>query len=100
FLENVRLNVAVEDNGKSFFVLKIKVRPKIVADGLDDRSFDVTKRGQHLSAREVNELVNKEGVRLVDMRNHYEWEVGHFKDALLPDVENFRSALPAVEKML
>ncbi len=100
FLENIRLNVALEDNGKSFFVLKVKIRPKIVADGLNDHTFDVTKRGKHLSAIEVNEKVNKEGARFVDMRNHYEWEVGHFKDAILPDVENFRTALPVVEKML
>lgn len=100
FLENIRLNIALEDNGKSFFVLKVKIRPKIVADGLNDHTFDVTKRGKHLSAIEVNEKVNKEGARFVDMRNHYEWEVGHFKDAILPDVENFRTALPVVEKML
>src|SRR4051812_3422958 len=36
FLNNVRLNVAVDDNGKSFFKLKILIRKKIVADGLDD----------------------------------------------------------------
>lgn len=100
FLQHIRLNEALEDDGKSFFVLKVKVRPKIVADGLNDESFDVTKRGRHLSAREVNEKVNQEGARFVDMRNHYEWEVGHFKDAVLPDVENFRTALPVVEEML
>ena len=100
FLKNIRLNVALEDDGKSFFVLKIKVRPKIVADGLEDKTFDVTRRGRHLSAREVNRKIDLEGAQFVDMRNHYEWEVGHFKDALLPDVENFRAALPVVEEML
>ena len=100
FLRDIRLNVALEDDGKSFFVLKIKVRQKIVADGLNNSSFDVTQRGRHLSAREVNEMVNREGARFVDMRNHYEWEVGHFENALLPDVENFRTALPEVEKLL
>lgn len=100
FLKGIRLNVALEDDGKSFFVLKIKVRDKIVADGLHDETFDVTRRGKHLSASEVNALVNEEGARFVDMRNHYEWEVGHFENALMPDVENFRTALPFVEKML
>src|SRR5687767_2462293 len=33
FLNLVRLNTAVEDDGKSFYKLKIKLRPKIVADG-------------------------------------------------------------------
>ncbi len=100
FLQGIRLNVALEDDGKSFFVLKIKVRDKIVADGLHDETFDVTRRGKHLSASEVNAKVDEEGAWFVDMRNHYEWEVGHFEDALMPDVDNFRSALPYVEKML
>lgn len=100
FLQDIRFNVAIEDDGKSFFILKIKIRKKIVADGLNDETFDVTRRGKHLSAREVNEKVDKGGARFVDMRNHYEWEVGHFQEALLPDVENFRTALPVVEEML
>lgn len=48
FLNGVRLNFAVEDNGKSFFKLKIKNRPKILADGLNDDTFDAGKKGQHL----------------------------------------------------
>jgi len=100
WLEGTRLNLAVDDNGKSFYKLKIKVRPKIVADGLDDSSFDVTRRGRHLSAREVNELLEKEDALIVDMRNHYESEVGHFEGAICPDVETFREALPLVEGLL
>ncbi len=99
-LEDTRLNIAVEDSGKSFYKLKIKVRPKIVADGLDDSSFDVTRRGRHLSAQEVNSLLEKEDTLIVDMRNHYESEVGHFEGAICPDVETFREALPLVEDML
>ena len=99
-LDGVRLNIAIEDDGKSFFKLKIKVREKIVADGLDDASFDVTRRGQHLNARQFNELSQQEGTIIVDMRNHYESEVGHFENAICPDVETFREALPLVEDML
>src|SRR3954465_2029254 len=43
---NVPLKIAVEDDGKSFYKLTIKVRPKIVADGLDDNAFDVTNVGK------------------------------------------------------
>lgn len=100
FLEGCRLNIAIEDDGKSFFVLTIKVRKKIVADGLDDNSFDVTDRGTHLNAEAFNELTSQEGTVIVDMRNHYESEVGHFKEALCPDVETFREALPIVEELL
>lgn len=100
FLQGIRLNVAIDDDEKSFFKLNVKVRPKIVADGLDDSSFDVSNRGKHLSAEEVNKKLEQNQALIVDMRNHYEWEVGHFKDAILPDVETFREALPVVEKKL
>ncbi|MEZ4985599.1 MAG: rhodanese-related sulfurtransferase [Saprospiraceae bacterium] len=100
FLEGIRLNIAIDDDGKSFYKLKIKVREKIVADGLDDASFDVTKRGKHLNAHEVNELLAQEDTIVVDMRNHYESEVGHFAGAICPDVATFREALPLVEDML
>lgn len=100
FLNGIRLNIAVEDNGKSFFKLKILVRNKIVADGLDDKSFDVTNSGTHLNAPEFNQLADQSGTIIVDMRNHYESEVGHFKNAICPDVDTFRQSLPVVEKML
>ncbi len=100
FLKGIRLNIAIEDDGKSFYKLKIKVRPKIVADGLNDESFDVTKRGVPLSAEAYNQLTEQNDTIVVDMRNHYESEVGHFENAILPDVENFRDALPLVEDML
>jgi len=99
-LNGIRLNVAIEDDGKSFFKLKIKVRNKIVADGLDDETFDVTRRGRHLGPREFNELTDRPETIVVDMRNHYESEVGYFEKAIRPDVETFREALPIVEKLL
>ncbi|MBK8700975.1 MAG: rhodanese-related sulfurtransferase [Saprospiraceae bacterium] len=100
FLENCRLNTAIEDNGKSFFKLAIKVRDKIVADGLDDKSFDVTNCGKHVSAKEFNALAGDPQTVIVDMRNHYESEVGHFINAITPDVETFREELPYVENIL
>ncbi|PHN01322.1 oxygen-dependent tRNA uridine(34) hydroxylase TrhO [Flavilitoribacter nigricans] len=100
FLNGIRLNIAVDDDGKSFYKLTIKVRTKIVADGLDDESFDVTKRGKHLDAQSVNQLLDEDETIIVDMRNHYESEVGHFEGAICPDVETFREALPLVEDML
>jgi len=100
FLNGVRLNIAIEQDDKSFYMLKIKVRNKIVADGLNDETFDVTNKGQHLNADEFNELTEDPDTIIVDMRNHYESEVGHFENAICPDVETFREALPLVEKML
>lgn len=100
FLKNIRLNIAVEDDGKSFFTLAIKVRHKIVADGLTEEDFDVTQSGDHLSAVEFNQLTEKPGTVIVDMRNHYESEVGFFENAILPPMETFRDGLPMVAEML
>ena len=100
FLKDVRLNYAIEDDGHSFYLLKIKVREKIVADGLDDRVIDLADGGQHINAETYNALTDNEETVVVDMRNHYESEVGHFRDAICPDVETFRESLRKVETIL
>ena len=95
-LAGIPFKIAVEDDGKSFYKLTIKVRPKIVADGLDDQAFDVTNVGKHLTAREFNEAMESKDTIVVDMRNHYESEVGRFEGALCPDADTFREELPMV----
>lgn len=100
FLENVRLNIAIEQDNKSFLKLKIKVRKKIVADGLNDHTFDVTDKGIHVDAELFNELIDDPDTLLVDMRNHYESEIGHFKNAITPDVDTFRDSLDIIERDL
>lgn len=100
WLNGVRLNVAVDDNGKSFFKLKILVRKKIVADGLEDDSFDVTNTGTHLNAKAFNTLADDPNTIVIDMRNHYESEVGHFKGAICPDVDTFREELQVAEDLM
>ena len=100
FLENVRLNIAIEQYNKSFLKLKVKVRDKIVADGLNDDSFDVTDIGIHVKAQQFNELIEDPNTVLVDMRNHYESEIGHFKNAVTPDVDTFRDSLDLIEDQL
>ncbi|ALJ05537.1 sulfurtransferase [Pseudalgibacter alginicilyticus] len=97
FLKDIRLNIAVEQDNKSFLKLKVKVREKIVADGLNDTTFDVTNKGIHVSAEEFNNLIEDENTVLVDMRNHYESEIGHFKNAVTPDVDTFRESLDIIE---
>ena len=100
FLENVRLNIAIEHDNYAFLKLKVKVRHKIVADGLNDDTFDVTNRGIHVNAERFNELIEDPDTVLVDMRNHYESEIGHFKNAITPDVDTFRESLDLIEEDL
>jgi UPF0176 protein len=100
FMKGIRLNVAVEQDDHAFLKLTIKVRHKIVADGLNDDTFDVTNKGVHLKAKEFNEILDDPNTIVVDFRNHYESEVGHFKGAITPDVETFRESLPIINEQL
>lgn len=99
-LENLRLNTAVDDDGKSFWVLKIKVRDKIVADGINDPSFDMQNKGKYVNAQQFNELTDDPDTIVVDMRNHYEYEVGHFDKAIEVPSDTFRDQLPMSAGML
>ncbi len=86
-------------NDESFLKLKIQVKDKIVADGLNDSSFDASDVGQHLTAKEFNAAIDQ-GAIVVDMRNHYESEIGHFDKAITPQVETFKEELPKVKQIL
>ncbi|MEO7265049.1 MAG: rhodanese-related sulfurtransferase [Ferruginibacter sp.] len=108
-LNNIRLNVALENDaglndesgqGKSFWVLKIKVREKIVADGIADKDFSMENKGHYVSADAFNKLTDDPGTIVVDMRNHYEFEVGHFENAIEIPSDTFREQLPMAAEML
>jgi len=97
FLKNIRLNLALEHNNKSFLKLTIKVRSKIVSDGLNKYLFEFIDPGEHLDAKAFNEMLDNKNTICIDMRNHYESEIGYFKKAIKPNVYTFRESLPFVE---
>jgi UPF0176 protein len=99
-LSNLRLNIAVDDDGRSFYVLDIKVRNKIVADGIDDPDFDMANKGRYVNAEQFNELTTDPGTVIIDMRNHYEYEVGHFENAIEIPSDTFREQLPMAADMM
>ena len=99
-LEGVRLNIAVNDNGKSFWVLRIKQRSKIVADGIEDTSFSMENKGNYVNAVQMNELISSPETIVIDMRNHYEYEVGHFVNAIEIPSDTFREQLPMAADMM
>ena len=94
FLRDVPFKIAVEDDGKSFYKLIVRIKSKIVADGLGDEAFDVTNVGNHLDAESFNKAIEDLNTVVIDMRNHYESEVGKFDNAICPDADTFRDALP------
>jgi len=68
--------------------LSIKYRKQLVAI---DKEVDLEKKGEHLSPKEWREkLEGEEEKILVDVRNDYEWKVGHFEGAELPPHSSFR----------
>ena len=99
-LEGLRLNQAFNDNGKSFWVLRIKTREKIVADGIEDPSFSMENKGNYVNAEQMNTLLENEDTIVIDMRNHYEYEVGHFDHALEIPSDTFREQLPMAAEMM
>jgi UPF0176 protein len=100
-LQNVPYKIAVEEGEMpSFYKLTIKVRPKIVADGLDDSSFDPSNTGAYLTAAEMNAYIEDPDAIVIDMRNAYESEVGHFEGAITPDVDTFREELKVLPEQL
>ncbi|MFV0606715.1 MAG: rhodanese-related sulfurtransferase [Niabella sp.] len=99
-LNGLRLNIAVDDDGKSFYVLDIKVRNKIVADGIDDPDFDMENKGKYVNAEQFNTLTDNPETIVIDMRNHYEYEVGHFQNAIEIPSDTYREQLPMAAEMM
>ncbi|MDP2723655.1 MAG: rhodanese-related sulfurtransferase [Bacteroidales bacterium] len=96
YLKNMPIKYAVEDDGKSFYKLIVRLKNRILADGLDDNAYDVTNVGKHLTALEFHELAAKEETLVIDMRNHYESEIGHFENAVCPEADTFREEIQMV----
>ncbi|WP_078130198.1 rhodanese-related sulfurtransferase [Leptospira alexanderi] len=98
--KDMLFKIAVKDDHKSFLKLDLKVRNKIVADGLNDDAFDVTNVGKHLSAEEFNHHMEDKNSIVIDVRNHYESEIGHFENAILPQSDTFREELQILLELL
>jgi UPF0176 protein len=97
--KGVPYKVAIEEKGLSSFIkLIIKVKNKIVADGLNDETFDPSNTGEYATAEDVNSMIDR-GVTVIDMRNFYEAMIGHFKNAKIMPVDTFREQLQKVHDM-
>jgi Predicted sulfurtransferase len=90
---DMHIKYAVEDDGKSFYKLTMKVRPRIVADGLEEDTYDLSKTGTHLHPLDFHKFVDEPDTIVVDMRNHYESEIGRFVNSYCPDVDTFKDAI-------
>ena len=98
-LTSMPLKHAVRE-GQSFIKLVIRVKQEIVAYNIPADQYDMNHVGGYLSTGEFNKAIDNPDSVVVDMRNYYEREVGHFKTAVLPDVETSRDLLPHVKNLL
>lgn len=99
-LQDIRMNDAVESGKYAFFKLDIRARDRILADGLDEHIFETSSIGTHLSPQEFHEMVGEKDVIVVDARNGYECDIGHFEGAVLPKNRTFAKVLPEIKNTL
>ena len=98
-LTSMPLKHAVQE-GQSFLKLAIRIKQEIVAYNIPSNQYDMSRVGEHVNAAEFNEAIDNPNSIVVDMRNYYESEVGHFKTAITPNVETSRDLLPQVRNLL
>ena len=99
YLADMPIKHAIEE-GRSFIKLAIRVKKEIVAYNVPENEYNMDQVGIHLNASEFNKALKNPDAIIVDMRNYYESEVGHFHNAILPDVERSQELLPKVKKLL
>lgn len=80
------------DESKVLPFKKIFVRPRheLVTFRLDEDIDPNELTGEYLTPREFYEALQQDDVIVLDGRNGYEYDIGHFRNAIRPDVEAFR----------
>ncbi len=86
-----------EGTGDAFPKLSVRVRDEIVSGHLGSMNVNPLEvSGKYITAEQLHEWIqSKKEFYIVDMRNDYEQEVGHFEGSILPGLTNFRD-LPKV----
>ena len=97
--KNIPFKIALNKN-TSFYKLIIKIKKEIVAYGISTNDFDINNTGKHLNAKKFNAMMEKSNTIVVDMRNHYESEVGKFENAICPDVDTSKDLLKETKNIL
>ena len=79
-----------ETEGHAFKRMRVRPRPELVNLGLEEDINPHEITGRYLSPSEFMEEMQHEDTIVLDVRNTYEYDVGHFRGAIRPEVENFR----------
>lgn len=86
--DEMEFKVHVSDE-HAFAKMTVKYRKQLAAL---DSEVDLSMTGEHVPAKKWKEMLQAqdEDTILIDVRNDYEWKVGHFEGAILPQLEKFR----------
>ena len=98
-LKDMELKFAM-DKQTSFLKLIVRLKKEIVAYKISENDYDMSVTGKHLNAKKFNDMMELDNTVVVDMRNHYESEVGRFENAICPDVDASENLLSSTKKLL
>ena len=84
-----------EEEEQAFKKMFVRYKKEIVHLGLEDDNFDsdinpLETTGAYLSPKEFKDALLDEDTVVLDTRNDYEYDLGHFRGAIRPDIRNFR----------
>lgn len=99
-MKNIFINYSIVNQSMAFWKLQIKVRKQLVSNNIDKIPIlpDIWKN--YLNAFQVNQYFNDENTIFVDIRNHYEYEIGRFHHALEVPSNTFRAQLDKLPSFL
>ncbi|QFQ32535.1 rhodanese-related sulfurtransferase [Buchnera aphidicola (Aphis fabae)] len=100
-LNGLRINKTFNiNNTNAFWILSVKLKKYIVNDGIKDPLFKFKNVGKYINAEQVNLMLNNKDTIFVDMRNSYEYKIGHFPNAVEIKSKTFREQLKNVIKVM
>lgn len=79
-----------EHDGHAFKKMHCRPRPELVNLSLEDDIDPHEITGNYLSPKEFHDCLQDEDTIVLDARNDYEYDLGHFRGAIRPDIETFR----------
>jgi UPF0176 protein len=94
--------ISYEDE-QVFPKLRVVVRDELVTLGIKKSGKDVaiSNKADYIQPHELRELYeSQEEFIIIDARNNYEAKIGKFKNAVIPEIENFREFPEFVSKSL
>lgn len=79
-----------EAEGHAFKKMHVRPRNEIVALDLEDDVNPKELTGKYLSPTEFKEALQSDDTVVIDARNDYEYDLGHFRGAIRPNITRFR----------